>query len=338
MRKLTGSNRGVRDPELRFSRVTRWGQPSDYRPDLGPCLLYLGAHNGNGYGQFSYGGRGPGRGNGKYAHRYAWERIKGPIPAGLTVDHLCMVRNCVNIEHLELVSGPKNTQRAAHSKTHCPNGHRYTNPVAGAGSGRCDICLGKQKKRGGLRRTNAYKGAADTRRKYDIAERDRLVIEAVERRMTVAGAAEKLGCADKYMDKLVRAEARRRGVKNRRLRRGPATFDGWTEGKTRVAVQERAGGVCERCDSATPTEMHHRKNRSQQGKWHPANIVHLCALCHVEITAHPADSKVNGFAVMSFQDPSAVPLSYRGQLSRLDDLGYVHPIHNGSTELAPGDI
>src|SRR5205809_7157419 len=38
------------------------------------------------------------------AHRYAWTLERGPIPPGLTVDHLCRNRACINVEHMELVT------------------------------------------------------------------------------------------------------------------------------------------------------------------------------------------------------------------------------------------
>lgn len=50
--------------------------------------------------------------NGKhYAHRFAYELAVGPIPDGLTLDHLCRNRLCVNPDHLEPVTARENTLR-----------------------------------------------------------------------------------------------------------------------------------------------------------------------------------------------------------------------------------
>lgn len=46
------------------------------------------------------------------AHRIAYSWIVGPIPEGLTLDHLCQVRSCVNPDHLEPVTTGENTRRA----------------------------------------------------------------------------------------------------------------------------------------------------------------------------------------------------------------------------------
>jgi hypothetical protein len=45
------------------------------------------------------------------AHRVAYELVVGPIPAGLTLDHLCVVRHCVNPAHLEPVTAIENVVR-----------------------------------------------------------------------------------------------------------------------------------------------------------------------------------------------------------------------------------
>lgn len=321
---------GVRDPELRFERATRWGSPSDHRPDLGPCLLYVGASNGNGYGQFRFNGK-----NG-YAHRYAWERVHGPIPNGLTVDHLCRVRRCVNVAHMELTGQLENYLRGVAARDKCRNGHRYTpentlSKPEHPGVRFCKKCEDLTIRRSGLRRTKAFAGTVMQRSDYDEGQRDQLVIDAVERRISVAAAAKKLGCTTKYMDKLVRQEARERGIANRRGKQS-AQFDGWTERKTRVAVRARSGGVCERCDKSRATDMHHRKNRSQSGKWHPANILHLCALCHVEITAEPDYSRENGWSVLSSQDPEFRAVNYRGSWVYLDNHGDYSVVDDSEVE------
>lgn len=69
--------------------------------------LWTGAHQSRGYGSFAIAGK-------TYqAHRLAYETAYGPIPDGLTIDHLCRVPSCVNPEHLEAVSLAENNRRGA---------------------------------------------------------------------------------------------------------------------------------------------------------------------------------------------------------------------------------
>lgn len=70
-----------------------------------------------------------GEGKHHFAHRLAYRFYVGPIPDGLTIDHLCKNTLCVNPAHLEAVTSSVNTLRADtfsginSRKTHCPQGH-----------------------------------------------------------------------------------------------------------------------------------------------------------------------------------------------------------------------
>ena len=84
------------------------------------------------------------------AHRCSYEFLKGEIPNGLVIDHLCRVRNCINPDHLEPVTPLENMMRGNNqtvtnkTKTVCKNGHEftpentYTNPYSG--KRKCRTC------------------------------------------------------------------------------------------------------------------------------------------------------------------------------------------------------
>ena len=91
------------------------------------CWPWVAFRNADGYGQFqAVHGETPVR-----AHRFAYEALRGPIPAGLEIDHLCRNRACVNPWHLEAVTTAVNSWRgtspAARNArvTRCPRGHPY---------------------------------------------------------------------------------------------------------------------------------------------------------------------------------------------------------------------
>ena len=41
-------------------------------------------------------------------HRYAWERVNGPIPTGKLIDHICHNRACVDVAHLRIANKSQN--------------------------------------------------------------------------------------------------------------------------------------------------------------------------------------------------------------------------------------
>ncbi|TQO23815.1 HNH endonuclease [Paramicrobacterium agarici] len=79
--------------------------------------------------------------------------------------------------------------------------------------------------------------------------------------------------------------------------------------KVRRAVAERSGGQCERCFSAGPLELHHRKFRSRGGKHTVENLVALCGWgnhtgCHGK--AHTDGD--GGWSVHSWDNPRHIPV------------------------------
>lgn len=97
-----------------------------YRVSRKGCWVFNGYIGTGGYGQLTR--------NGKVqkAHRYFYEMLVGKIPTGLTIDHLCRNRPCVNPKHLEPVTFKENVLRGISfsavnaRKTHCNNGHKFT--------------------------------------------------------------------------------------------------------------------------------------------------------------------------------------------------------------------
>lgn len=83
------------------------------------------------------------------AHRIVYTLVRGPIPDGLPLDHLCRNPPCCNPWHLEPVDTATNNARS-HSlfadnmrKTHCDNGHPLLGDnmrIETYGSRRCKTC------------------------------------------------------------------------------------------------------------------------------------------------------------------------------------------------------
>src|SRR5258706_13485898 len=73
--------------------------------DPSGCLLWAGAVDRYGYGKIGDGSRM------LKVHRVAYELFAGAIPDGMDLDHLCRLRHCANVAHLEPVTRRQNTLR-----------------------------------------------------------------------------------------------------------------------------------------------------------------------------------------------------------------------------------
>lgn len=112
------------------------------------CWLWTASLGHSGYGQFgAFDTVWP-------SHRIAYRQLIGPIEAGLTLDHLCRNKRCVNPAHLEPVTHHENTTRAAsHARdlrTHCKHGHEFTPEntyIRSDGSRQCKTCRRATQKR-----------------------------------------------------------------------------------------------------------------------------------------------------------------------------------------------
>lgn len=120
------------------------------------CWEWLAGRMSFGYGRFRLGQAT------RSAHRISYLLSRGAVPEGYQLDHLCRHPWCVNPSHLQPVTARENTLRSTSIsalnavKTHCKNGHPFTEPntYRHRGVRYCRAC-----NRAAARRANARRSA-----------------------------------------------------------------------------------------------------------------------------------------------------------------------------------
>jgi hypothetical protein len=75
------------------------------------CWEFQGAIDTYGYGVVQLRQKKTGK-----AHRAVYEAMVGPIPEGLTIDHLCRTTSCVNPDLMEPVTAEENSRRDSRAR------------------------------------------------------------------------------------------------------------------------------------------------------------------------------------------------------------------------------
>lgn len=93
---------------LLITKIPSWISDRIFLDCNSTCWNWLGRVTFKGYGVHRF--------NGKFykAHREIYKIIKGEIPEGFVIDHLCNNPSCINPEHLEAKTNKDNVRRGSH--------------------------------------------------------------------------------------------------------------------------------------------------------------------------------------------------------------------------------
>lgn len=131
---IASRSRSPRLPGMFFNKLPHGRGPDE-------CWPWQGSIDTSGYARY-----GDGRYGTVYAHLLLWRVMRGDVPEGMEVDHVCFNRACMNPGHHRLLTVAENRQHhdPARLATHCLKGHPrsgdnlYVNPKTGRRS--CREC------------------------------------------------------------------------------------------------------------------------------------------------------------------------------------------------------
>ena len=101
------------------------------------CWYWTGACNHHGYPRFEL------RKQSWLVHRYAYDRLVGPIPDDMTLDHLqCTSHRCIHPGHMQVVTRSENSERANRTRWHDQKFDEHGNVIDKA---TCEACAERDK-------------------------------------------------------------------------------------------------------------------------------------------------------------------------------------------------
>lgn len=112
------------------------------------CWGWTAGHNPDGYAMWQPSGDIADQFGSKMrqmAYRVMWELLRGPIPEGLEIDHMCRMKGCINPDHCDPVTHKVNLRRIGEQlrpRIYCKAGHRLAETRRQYGCGRsfCGAC------------------------------------------------------------------------------------------------------------------------------------------------------------------------------------------------------
>ena len=100
------------------------------------------------------------------AHRYAWQRVHGPLSSDEHIDHMCHNTACCNVSHLRIVTHSENMYNRAGASKNSRSGYRNVTWSKGAKKWQVAVTKDRKQHYFGLFEDieEAVKVAADARR------------------------------------------------------------------------------------------------------------------------------------------------------------------------------
>lgn len=133
--RVAGWNQVVIPDRVKLRAYERWEADGD-------CWISTYSTGSHGYAQIGW--QNPDERHVVLAHRAAWENVNGQVPRGMTIDHLCKQRQCVNPEHLRVLPNYENARRTDGRDWplgQCVNGHSNEHLADHGGRTHCTICV-----------------------------------------------------------------------------------------------------------------------------------------------------------------------------------------------------